>query len=690
MLIHANMPGTFWTEAMVTAAYIWDLLPSNAIGGQIPYELWHNERLNPDQLSILKPFGYIVHTFVPKQRRRELGKLASRLTRGCLVGYHSSTSYKFWDFDRRCFDYSDDLIIKETQFPATQDFDELAQPSTPPPSPDRPIFDEIDVLPPPTATALSTVQRPEFGDKPISFSDATQRPDAQKWIDAMKSEFQSITSNKTWVLCDLPPDRKCIGTKWVFKVKRDGNNVIERYKCYIVANGYSQIAGLDFEKTFAPVVRIESVRCLLAIAVFLHLNLLHIDCKTPFLNGRSDLELYVQQPEGFIDKRFPHKVLRLNKSLYGLKQAPRIWNLLLCSVITSLGFVALEIGPNTYINAKSGVIIAVYIDDILVLAQRKSQCLQVFDGLARHFEVQNKGPPKTILDLNIIFKDLSTIAINQTGYIDRMINRFGMTNAVSAPTPLNTSLPLVKARNNERRANLTECQELIGSLNHAVVFSRPDISYAVSQLSQFLTDPTSVHMAAAKRVLRYLKGTRNLSIVYCGGDRSSIHIYGFADAGWAADRDDRKSTTGYIFIINNGAVSWTSHKQSTVAHSSTESEYMSLSDASREAITRTYLFKELNLLQLTPQNIGLKLLSAPPILFCDNQGALTIAENPTNYQRSKHIDLRYHYIRHVLERGQVSIDYVSTDKPPADILTKALGPLKHQRCVDLMGLQYVD
>ena len=686
MLFHANMPESFWAEAIVTAAYVWNFLPSNAIGGQIPYELWFNQRINPNQLSALKPFGCIVHNLVPKQRCH--GKLASQSTRGCIVGYHSSTSYKIWDFERQCFDNTHDYIIRETEFPTAQDFGESSQQSTPPssaPSPEteREIFDEIEVLPPPSATALS-IQRPEFGDEPASFSDALQSPIAQKWIDAMKAEFQSISANKTWTLCDLPPGRKCIGTKWVFRIKRDGNNNIERYKSRIVAKGYAQIAGLDFEKTFAPVVRIESVRCLFAIAAFLKFYLLHIDCKTAFLNGRSDLELYVSQPEGFIDKRFPRKVLRLNKSLYGLKQAPRIWYLLLCSVITSLGFAALETDPSIYINANAGIIIAVYVDDILVLAQHESQCLRVFDGLSNHFEVQNKGAPKTFLGLNIIRKNPSSITINQSGYIDRLLSRFNMTNAVTAPTPLNASLPLVKAQPIDRRINVTEYQELIGSLNHAAVFSRPDISYAVSQLSQFLTDPSSTHLVAAKRVLRYLKATRNLSITYGGDDGNNLQILGFADANWAADRDDRKSITGYVFAINNGPVSWTSHKQSTIAHSSTEAEYMSLSDASREAIARTHLFKELNILQIT------NALSLPPVLFCDNQGALTIAENPTNYQRSKHIDLRYHFIRQTLERGQISIDYLSTDKQPADVLTKALGPLKHRRCVDLLGLEYVD
>jgi hypothetical protein len=346
----------------------------------------------------------------------------------------------------------------------------------------------------------------------------------------------------------------------------------------------------------------------------------------------------VQQPEGFVDLRYPRKVLRLNKSLYGLKQAPRIWYLLLCSVITSLGFVALESDPSIYYNQQTQVIVAVYVDAILVLAKNEKLSLEFYNGLAQRFKVENKGPPTTFPGLNII-RTSDSISINQSGYIERMLTRFNMSNAIIASTPMDPSLPLLKAQPNDRAANIREYQELVGSLNHSAVFSRPDISCSVSQLSQFLTKPTSTHMAAARRVLRYLKGTKNLGIIYRAKSHPSSHldIFGFSDANWAGDKNDRKSTTGYLFAIAYGPVSWTSQKQSTVALSTMEAEYMALSDTSREAIARFHLLEEH---QLKPHT---------PLIASDNQGALTIAENPTNYQRAKHIDLRYHFIRHALE-----------------------------------------
>jgi Reverse transcriptase (RNA-dependent DNA polymerase) len=214
------------------------------------------------------------------------------------------------------------------------------------------IFDEITVQLPPVIQVFTTNVQPQALsiDEPTSFHEAVRHPDADKWIAAMNEEIDSIIQNKTWTLCKLPPDKNCISSKWVFKVKLNGNNNIERYKCRIVARGFSQVACLDFDKTFAPVVRIESVRCLLAYAAFSGLHLLHIDCKTAFLNGESDVELYIEQSERFVDQRYSHELLRPNKLLYGLKQAPRIWYLLLCSVIISFDFIALESDPSIYVN----------------------------------------------------------------------------------------------------------------------------------------------------------------------------------------------------------------------------------------------------------------------------------------------------------------------------------------------------
>jgi hypothetical protein len=337
------------------------------------------------------------------------------------------------------------------------------------------------------------------------------------------------------------------------------------------------------------------------------------------------------------------------------------------------GFEPLSSDASIYYSTERQVFIAVYVDDILVFGIDDAACNNVYEALAQQFNMQNLGYPTTFLGLNIT-RNLSesTITINQSGYIERMLAPFNMTNLRTAATPLDASLPLLKARPNDKRADQLLYQEIVGSLNHLAVFSRPDISFAVSKLSQFLNDPTETHTTAARHVLRYLKGTIHYCITY--GRALNLNILGYADADWGSDINDRKSFTGYIFMINNSAVTWSCHKPSTVALSTMESEYMALSDATHEAIARHQFAKNLRILVNTP------------MLHSDNQAALIISVNPVQYQRSKHIVIRYHFIRHAPQNDQVTVDYIPTDEQIADVLTKALKPLKHAQAVKLLRL----
>jgi len=366
LLFQANM---FWAEAMDHAAHLLNFLPSDAVNGTIPWELFTKRTLTRDILDLLHPFGCLIHAYIPHQRRWTKGKLAHRSTIGVLLSPKWSKdetptdTYKFYDLERQCMDYTHHLTITSS-FPKDGDFEEspaapppptavipLSQPSirsnlpntfsrsstptsrsfspspippshssSPPPEPI--IHDMIIVQAPPSAQVLhSTISQSDLNSEPVSYQDAMSRSDAEQWQKAMEDEMQSIHDNKTWTLTDLPPGRRCIGTKWVYKIKKDASNKFQRYKARIVAKGYAQVAGLDFDKIFAPVVRIDSIRLLFAISAFLGLEILHADCKTAFFNGNSDLEIYIQQPEGFISHQYPHKVLLLNKSLYGLIEA---------------------------------------------------------------------------------------------------------------------------------------------------------------------------------------------------------------------------------------------------------------------------------------------------------------------------------------------------------------------------------
>jgi hypothetical protein len=493
MLFHSKLPQSFWGEAIATASYIKNLLPNSAIDNKTLYEKWFNK---PPRYDHLHPFGCIVYVHIPPERQPKLNKYLHRSKKGCFLEYVSHNIFRYYDFARQCVDTSHNFYrVEENEFPTNADLKintpSIFMPTSRTlPTVDQIIHDMIIVEPPPSIQAFSAMQLPNQLlnqllnqlDEPLTYHNAITRSDADKWVHAMHPELQSIENNNTWTLCDLLAGRRCIGSKWVFKKKQDGNNFVQRYKARIVAKGYSQIAGLDFEETFAPVVRIESVRTLFAISAFFSLYILHLDCKTAFLNGNSDLDLYIQQPEGFIDKRYSNKVLCLNKSLYGLKQAPRIWYLLLCSQISNLDFESCASDTSIYYSGQLQVVLAVYVDDILIFGNTKGSCEAVYHALSTQFKMENLGEPKTFLGLNIIRTPLS-ISINQSGYINRMLSRFKISNCVPPKIPLDPSLPLLKATATDKHANQLEYQEITGSLNHLAVFSCPDISNALSVLS---------------------------------------------------------------------------------------------------------------------------------------------------------------------------------------------------------------
>ena len=603
MLYQANMPKSFWAEAITTAAYLINLLPSEAINDEIPYERWHQKQLPTSALQALKPFGCIVHIHVPKERQKASSKVDTQSTTGCFVGYtKTNTMWRIWDFERKVFVNSHDVIFFQTQFPKVSDFDEPpADPydrSTPSPEPEpisRPTFDEIVVQSPPALRAFKTYGDFQSDNDPSSFIDAMRRPDAKLWWDAFCDEIKAIIARKTWSLVRLPPGRRALPMRWVCRKKRDATNVFEKYKTRIVVKGFAQEAELDFDETFAPVIRIDSVRSLFAICAANDLCITQVDCKNAFLHSRSDFELYVQQPEGFIDVNHPDAVLLLNKALYGLKQSPRLWYLLLSEIIVGMGFQALETDPSIYV--RGNVILGVYVDDILICSLSTSSCNSVVSELAQKIEVVNKGEVRSFLGISVTRNyPQHAISISQPGYIDRLLAKYNMTNAKTASTPFEKGTKLKLATIDDTLCNLKLYQELTGSLNHLAVFTRPDIAFAVSKLSKFNANPTTTHFKAALHVLRYLKSTRNYCIVYRRSTTVPItDIIGYSDADFASDEDDRKSYTGYVFIVNGGAITWSTHKQHTVAFSSMESEYMALSDAAREAIARKQFFQELQI-----------------------------------------------------------------------------------------------
>ena len=434
----------------------------------------------------------------------------------------------------------------------------------------------------------------EVPQSPISYKEATTRPDKKKWESAMETEMASLRENNVWDLVKLPEGKTTVGSKWVYKVKTGADESVQRYKARLVAQGFTQQYGTDFDETFCPVIRQESLRLLMALSVKHGLSLHQVDVTTAFLNGTLEDEVYMQQPKGFECQGKEEFVCKLNKSIYGLKQSPRCWNSTLDTYLKEMQFTQTASDPCIYFqkNGKDTMFIGVYVDDIILAAKNEKQLKQVKEKLSSKFDIKDLGELKYFLGMKIEQnKEAGSIWIGQPAYIENLLKRLGMQDSKLTSTPADVSLKLQPATSQTEPVNQAEYQSAVGSLMYLAVSTRPDIAFTVNSLARFNSNPQKDHWTALKRVLRYLKGTINIGILY--KQDGSDKCIGYSDADWAGDTSDRKSTSGYIFMFSGGPISWSSKKQKCVALSTAEAEYVALSGAAQECLWLRQLEKEL-------------------------------------------------------------------------------------------------
>ena len=459
--------------------------------------------------------------------------------------------------------------------------------------------------------------------EPLTVKDAFASRDREKWQSAMKKEMESLKDNNVWELVELPKDRKAVGSKWAYKVKTDADGSIERYKARLVAQGFSQKYRTDYDETFCPVVRLESFRTIIALTVQHGLKLHQVDVTTAFLNGELEEEVYMRQPEGFIAEGQEHLVCKLKKNIYGLKQSSRCWNTVLHNQLTLMGFVQADSDP--CVNRDSGgeaFFIGVYVDDIILAGRSEKKIKEVKDALTMKFDVKDMGELHYFLGMKIQqCEESGDTWLGQPAYVERLLEKFGIDESKPVSTPVDTSMKFIQATDDEQCTDQQVYQSAIGSLLYLSIATRLDITFAVSNMARFSSKPTTQHWTGVKRIMRYLKGTINLGILYT--KQGSKECIGFSDADWAGDLDNRKSTSGYLFQISGGPVSWRSKKQSSVALSTAEAEYVALASSAQEAMWIRQLTTELG--------------SAPTeatTIFEDNQSAVSIARNPQFHGRT--------------------------------------------------------
>ncbi|WVZ89135.1 hypothetical protein U9M48_035581 [Paspalum notatum var. saurae] len=448
----------------------------------------------------------------------------------------------------------------------------------------------------------------------------------------------------------LVPNQNLIGTKWVFRNKQDEHGVVTRNKARLVAQGFTQVEGLDFGETYAPVARIESIQILIAFATHHNFKLYQMDVKSAFLNGPIQELVYVEQPSGFEDPKNPHHVYKLHKALYGLKQAPRAWYECLKDFLLKNGF---EIGKadSTLFTRKFNddlFVCQIYVDDIIFGSTNKAFCDQFSRIITKRFEMSMMCELKFFLGFQIKQLKEGTF-LCQTKYIQDMLKKFDMKNAKPVKTPMTTKGHLDLYEGDKGKSI---DQKLYRSL------IRPDIMLSVCMCARFQANPKECHLVAVKRILRYLVHTPNLGLWYPKG--STFDLLGYFDSDHASCKVDRKSTSGTCQFLGRSLVSWSSKKQNSVALSPAEAEYVVVGACCAQLLW----------MRQTLRDFGCEFSKIP--LLCDNESAIKLANNPVHHALTKHIDIRHHFLRDHEAKGDIAIHHVSSENQLADIFTKPL------------------
>lgn len=516
-------------------------------------------------------------------------------------------------------------------------------------------------------------------DEPSSLKEAMKRPDWQNWKNAMTVEYSSLMENETWSLVDSPNGRKVISGRWVFKLKKDREGKILKYKARWVVHGYKQQEGLDYVDTFATVVKPVSYKALFGIGVKRGLTIRHMDVVTAFLYGFLDEAIYIIQPTLFEVKGLQDLVCLLRKALYGLKQAPRVWYQTLADFLEKKGFRRTESDHGVFVSEH--MFIAIYVDDLLIMSKVNSELDALQDQLKARFKMTDLGEVSHYLGMQVdINSDKSEITLRQTTYLKKVLERFHLQDCKPVSTPMEPGIGnlLLPSEEQADKETIKWYQSIVGSLMWPAIHTRPDLAYSVGVLSRYCSNPGKLHCNLLQRVLRYVAGTLNLGLVF--RKDSEDDIVGYSDSDYAGLIDGRKSTGAYVFMFAGGPISHSSKLQPTVSLSSCEAEYMALVETAKEAVWCARFLAEL----------GYRKGESPVLLRADNQGSISLSKNPEFHKRTKHIEIKWHWIREVVESGRIKIEYISTKSMIADGLTKPLNGQLFKDFKIMMGMRTVN
>ncbi|CAI5943641.1 unnamed protein product [Closterium sp. NIES-65] len=513
---------------------------------------------------------------------------------------------------------------------------------------------------------------------PRSYAEAVEGPYSSQWQAAMDAEMASWKSTGTYVDAVPPPGANIVSGMWIFRVKRPpGSPPV--FKARYVARGFSQRQGVDYFQTFSPTPKMTTLRVLLHIAAQRDYELHSLDFSTAFLQGSLHEEIWLRRPPGFTGNFPPGTQWSLRRPVYGLRQAPREWHDTLRTTLAALGFAPSTADPSLFLRTDTSLppfYILVYVDDLVFATADTAGLAYVKSELLKRHTCTDLGELRSYLGLQIT-RDRArrTITLTQSHMVQQVLQRFGFTYSSPQATPLPTRHSLSALPSDESVESSGPYAELVGCLMYLMTCTRPDLAYPLSILARYvaLGRHRPEHMAAAKRVLRYLCGTSGMGLVL--GGRSPVVLTGHADASWADDQATQRSSQGYTFSLGSGSVSWRSTRSSSVLSSSCEAEIYAGAMAAQELRWLTYLLTDLG----EPPR-------SPPVLYVDNKAMLALCREQRLEHRTKHIALRYFLARELQQRGQLRLAYVASEANTADVFTKALAPCDHQRFCTQLGL----
>ena len=527
---------------------------------------------------------------------------------------------------------------------------------------------------------------------PHKYEDIEKLADRKEWIKATDAEIASLVEHKTWELVDLPPHRRALKNKWVFRIKRDSQGVITRYKARLCACGYSQLANIDYKDIYSPVVRSESFRMLLCLIASRNMEAHQMDVTTAFLNGQIEEDIYMRQPPGYESKACPNKVCKILQNLYGLKQAPRIWHQTIDPFLKSLGFTALNADPCLYFKYDENKLslISLYVDDLAIASDSIEILNKIKQALSNRFKMTDEGELEYILGMKVTRKrSFNEMFLSSHQKTLDILKDFNMTNSLPVSTPMDhltistKDSPVVGSTEWLEMQNVPY-RQCIGRLTHLMRTTRPDLAFSVSVVSRFLHNPGMKHWNAVKRILRYLNTTREYSLrlatknllTTVSAKDNQIHLVGNTDADWGGNVDTCKSTSGYSFFVGEGIISWGSKAQPQTATSSTHAEYIAAYHATAECLWLRNMLLEFQMIDA----------SQATVLKCDNEAAIKIANYHMVTPRSKHFDPKFHFVREQVAEGNIALTFIPGKDNVADIFTKPLSKVKFSNFRAQLGL----